>query len=169
MARQWAKLGATIVLWDRDEAGLAAARDFILQTGASAVHTYTCDLTDRDAVRSVGEQVLEEVGPIDVLVNNAGIVSGKSLLEISDEEIVRTFEVNSLALFGHHGSFFRKCSSEERVISSPLLLQLVSSAYRSSPIIARVNGPRLVLMSLCGWNSTDLPRSKDDRCLSLLH
>ena len=99
MARQWAKLSATIVLWDRDEAGLAAARDFILQTGASAVHTYTCDLTDRDAVRSVGEQVLEEVGPIDVLVNNAGIVSGKSLLEISDEEIVRTFEVNSLALF----------------------------------------------------------------------
>ncbi|MEC8049261.1 MAG: SDR family oxidoreductase [Myxococcota bacterium] len=99
MARQWANLGATIVLWDRDEAGLAAARDFILQSGASAVHTYTCDLTDRDAVRSVGEQVLEEVGPIDVLVNNAGIVSGKSLLEISDEEIVRTFEVNSLALF----------------------------------------------------------------------
>ena len=32
-------------------------------------------------------------------MNNAGIVSGKSLLEISDEEIVRTFEVNSLALF----------------------------------------------------------------------
>ena len=65
MARQWAKLGATIVLWDRDEAGLAAARDFILQTGASSVHTYTCDLTDRDAVRSVGEQVLEqEVGPL---------------------------------------------------------------------------------------------------------
>ena len=31
MARQWANLGATIVLWDRDEAGLAAARDFILQ------------------------------------------------------------------------------------------------------------------------------------------
>ena len=64
MARQWANLGATIVLWDRDEAGLAAARDFILHSGASAVHTYTCDLTDRDAVRSVGEQVLEEVGPI---------------------------------------------------------------------------------------------------------
>ena len=99
MARKWAEMGATIVLWDRDEAGLAAARDFVLQKGASSVYTYTCDLTDRDAIREVGAKVLEEVGPIDVLVNNAGIVSGKSLLEISDEEIIRTFEVNSLALF----------------------------------------------------------------------
>ena len=95
MARQWANLGATINR-DRDEAGLAAARDFILQSGASAVHTYTCDLTDRDAVRLVGEQVSWS-DPL-MLVNNAGIVSGKSLLEISDEN-VRTFEVNSLALF----------------------------------------------------------------------
>ena len=99
MARVWGKMGAQIVLWDRDEVGLAAAKDFVLQSGAPAVYTYTCDLTDRDAVREVGEQVLADVGTIDVLVNNAGIVSGKSLLEISDEEIVRTFEVNSLALF----------------------------------------------------------------------
>src|SRR5207247_8346795 len=34
-----------------------------------------------------------------ILINNAGVVSGKGLLEISEEAIQRTFDVNTLALF----------------------------------------------------------------------
>jgi all-trans-retinol dehydrogenase (NAD+) len=38
-------------------------------------------------------------GDVDVLVNNAGVVTGRPLLELSDEHIERTFAVNTLALF----------------------------------------------------------------------
>jgi all-trans-retinol dehydrogenase (NAD+) len=38
-------------------------------------------------------------GDVDVLVNNAGIVSGRPLLELPDERIEKTFAVNTLALF----------------------------------------------------------------------
>ena len=45
------------------------------------------------------DEVRSAAGEVDVLVNNAGIVSGRPLLELSDERIERTFAVNTLALF----------------------------------------------------------------------
>ena len=41
----------------------------------------------------------DEVGPVDVLVNNAGVISGQLLSELTDEAIERTLAVNTLALF----------------------------------------------------------------------
>merc|ERR1712181_175138 len=41
----------------------------------------------------------EEVGPVTILVNNAGIVSGNTLLDTPDNKIVKTFEVNVFAHF----------------------------------------------------------------------
>ena len=45
------------------------------------------------------KQVQEEVGNVAVLVNNAGIVAGKKVMESEDESIERTFAVNTLAHF----------------------------------------------------------------------
>jgi all-trans-retinol dehydrogenase (NAD+) len=53
------------------------------------------DVTDADAVATEAAAA----GPIDVLVNNAGVVSGRRLLEATEAQIRRTFEVNVLAHF----------------------------------------------------------------------
>ena len=58
-----------------------------------------CDLSDRDAIKRAAAETIEALGTVDVLINNAGVVSGKDLLEISDEQIELTFDVNALALF----------------------------------------------------------------------
>jgi all-trans-retinol dehydrogenase (NAD+) len=50
-------------------------------------------------VYRVAEQVKVAAGPVDILINNAGIVSGKQLLDIPDEKIAMTFAINTLALF----------------------------------------------------------------------
>ena len=42
------------------------------------------------------EKVREEVGNVAVLVNNAAVLPAKSFLDLSDEEIERTFNVNVL-------------------------------------------------------------------------
>ncbi len=47
-------------------------------------HGYTCDLADRQAVYALAEKVKAEVGAVTILVNNAGIVSGKPFLETPD-------------------------------------------------------------------------------------
>ena len=98
MAEQLAAQGAHLILWDVNEAGLNAVRDE-LAAHPGGVAVYACDLTDREAIYATARRVLDEHGPIHTLINNAGIISGKPLLEIPDEHIERTFSVNTLALF----------------------------------------------------------------------
>ena len=40
------------------------------------------DLSQREEIYRIADAVKEEVGKVDVLVNNAGIVSGKNILEV---------------------------------------------------------------------------------------
>ena len=87
--------GARLTLLDRDAAGLKAVRD--VMGGDTAA--YTVDLSDRAAVRAVAAEILAARGTVDILINNAGIVTGKPLLECTDEAIEKTFQVNTLALF----------------------------------------------------------------------
>jgi len=98
MARQMGAEGARLVLWDVNAAGLESLRAELARGGVR-VATYTCDLSDRDAIAAAAARTLAEQGTVDILINNAGIVSGKTLLDESDADIERTFAVNTLALF----------------------------------------------------------------------
>jgi len=98
IALECATRGATIALWDRDAAGLEQVRDEITRRGGRA-HCTTVDLTDREAIKAAAAVTLDQLGTVTVLINNAGVVTGKTLLEASDAEIERTFQVNTLAGF----------------------------------------------------------------------
>jgi len=98
LATELAHAGAKVVLWDIDAVGLGQAQAELASAGHEA-DIHTCDLTSREEIAAVAAQTLAESGPIDILINNAGIVSGKNLLDISDQEIEQTFQVNTLALF----------------------------------------------------------------------
>ena len=98
LAARLANEGARLVLWDIDSAGLESAKAELAGSGRE-VEVYTCDLTNREDIAAVAERTLSDGGPIDILVNNAGIVAGKRVLDLSDQEIERTFQVNTLALF----------------------------------------------------------------------
>lgn len=104
MAIKIAARGARLILWDLDSQRLDGLRAELAAQGV-AVQTYGCDLAQRDAIRATAARVLGDVGQVDVLVNNAGIVNGKSLLDSSDDEIERTFRVNTLALFSTTRAF----------------------------------------------------------------
>ena len=90
--------GARLVLWDVNPQGLAATAAELEKQGRK-VATYVCNLTDRRAIADAASRTLQETGPVDILINNAGVVSGKTLLEASENDIQRTFDVNVLALF----------------------------------------------------------------------
>ena len=58
---------------------------------------FTCDITDASAVRTVVDQVAEQFGGIDILVNSAGILSGRdSSLRTNSVEMHRYFDVNAV-------------------------------------------------------------------------
>lgn len=99
LALELARRGAVPVVWDVDEARLSSTVAELQQLSSGRARGYTCDVRDPAAVRERAEEVRHEVGDPMILVNNAGVVSGARLLELSDEAIRRTFEVNVLALF----------------------------------------------------------------------
>lgn len=96
LALKFAECGATIVLWDINEEKVFAVAEEVRALGNEAF-AYVCDCSSREDVYRVAERVKREVGDVAILVNNAGVVSGKRVLENSDEAIEKTFKVNTLS------------------------------------------------------------------------
>ena len=89
---QAARKGAHVIIWDRDRDAAERVRDEILAEGGSA-ESHVVDITEVPVV----DRVAERSGRVDVLINNAGVVSGKHLLDATESDIRRTYEVNALA------------------------------------------------------------------------
>lgn len=98
LAERIAAENAHVILWDIDGQALRELSGKLKAEGHRS-SSYLCDVGDREAVYARAERVLEQCGSVDVLINNAGIVTGKLFLAASDEEIERTFKINTLALF----------------------------------------------------------------------
>ena len=94
LCRQAAARGARVIVWDLDGDAAAKTAELITSAGGAAGHQQV-DVTDTVAVAAAAA----EAGPVDVLVNCAGVVTGKPLLEASDAQIRRTFDVNVLGLY----------------------------------------------------------------------
>jgi all-trans-retinol dehydrogenase (NAD+) len=75
---------------------------------------YHCNVMDNEAVRQVATAVQSEVGKVDILINNAGIVSGKFITDLSDEHITRTMGVNVLSHFWTIKAFLPAMISSNR-------------------------------------------------------
>ncbi|XP_063824692.1 short-chain dehydrogenase/reductase family 16C member 6-like isoform X2 [Ostrinia nubilalis] len=89
-------LGATVVCVDINPRGNQDTVN-IIQGNKGKAHRYECDVTDRDAINALAEKVRREVGEVTMLVNNAGIMPCKPILETSEKEIRALFDVNILA------------------------------------------------------------------------
>ncbi|XP_077990585.1 epidermal retinol dehydrogenase 2-like [Glandiceps talaboti] len=98
LALNFAKLGATLVLWDISKEWNDETARQIGQIGGKA-HSYVCDVTKKEEVYRTAEQVTKDVGHVTILVNNAGVMAGKKLLELPDYLIERTMNVNTMAIF----------------------------------------------------------------------
>ncbi|XP_013791881.1 epidermal retinol dehydrogenase 2-like [Limulus polyphemus] len=98
LALRFAKLGTRVVLWDINREGCEETERQVRELGGQA-YVYDCDVSDCNSINKRAAQVKQEVGSITILVNNAGIVTGKRFLDCSEKEIVKTFEVNALSHF----------------------------------------------------------------------
>src|SRR3954468_3378890 len=90
--------GAKVAIGDVDA---AAAETPAAELGAGAIGLRV-DVTDRAAFTAFLDAVEERLGPIDVLVNNAGIMAVTSLEDEDDASITRQIEINLHAVI--HGT-----------------------------------------------------------------
>jgi all-trans-retinol dehydrogenase (NAD+) len=99
MALKAARQGATVVAWDIDGGRLDVLVKEIDDVAPGRGHSYVVDVTDADLVTEMAKKVESEVGPVDVLILNAGVINGKLIEDLTDAEIRKTFDVNVLGLY----------------------------------------------------------------------
>ena len=151
VAERLAREGALVALWDLDgeKAAEAAAR-------LESAEGWGCDVSDRKAVQEGVEQVEARLGPVGLLVNNAGIWRHTPVLEVEEAEWDALFRVNvkgilfcaqavasgmiqrrrgkivniaSVAGFGGSGDWSAYCASKAAAISLTLSLSAALAEY----------------------------------------
>ncbi len=96
VAERFARDGARVVIWDVNKDALAKTEAEFKAKGYD-VATSVVDVSDREAVYAAAGRVKAEVGPVDVLMNNAGIVRGGHFLDTDDDDNLRTIDINFTA------------------------------------------------------------------------
>jgi short-subunit dehydrogenase len=96
-AKKIADAGGEVVLVARTQENLDRVADEIRGDGGTA-HVYPCDLTDMDAIAAMADEVLADLGGVDLLINNAGRSIRRSLALSYDRihDYQRTMQLNYL-------------------------------------------------------------------------
>lgn len=91
-----ARNNAQVIVWDNNEKALQQLKDTCNESNL-IITTYVVDITEKELVYKYADIIKEEFGPVDILINNAGIVCGHTLLDIPDHMIEKTFKVNIIS------------------------------------------------------------------------
>lgn len=97
-AARLAAEGAGVALWDVDADGAQRAGDQLASAGAR-VHVEHVDVGDRPAVDAAAERTRAALGPVDTLVNNAGVVDAAEPWEVTDDSWERLLRINASGTF----------------------------------------------------------------------
>ena len=97
MGRMVLEKGAeSLIIWDVNQSSMQAVADEFATYGR--VYIYKVDITDSQLVAQTYQQVKQECGSVDILINCAGIVRGNKTFDQQTEQDIRlTFEVNTIA------------------------------------------------------------------------
>ncbi|XP_003745099.1 short-chain dehydrogenase/reductase family 16C member 6 [Galendromus occidentalis] len=96
VAEKIARLGARCVLVDIDKEKNDKAAAEIRAANFDA-WSYACDISKEDQIEKMHDWIKREVGPVDVVINNAAIVNCQEILALEPHRVRRNFEVNTLS------------------------------------------------------------------------
>lgn len=96
-ARRLVRAGCAVAIWDINQSALDAACAELRGTGGMVIGLI-CDVSDVAAVRAAADQTVRELGPVDILINNAGYIRGGDLLDVAEDILAKTVDVNLTSL-----------------------------------------------------------------------
>ena len=107
-----AEAGARVVVVDieRDDAEVVAAE--VRELGAEG-HARQCDVGGAEAVEALAQEVWEDIGPVGLLLNNAGVGAGARVLETAPENAEWIMRVNFFGVWYGCVAFGRRMAEKE--------------------------------------------------------
>ena len=95
MVRLMLERKAKVIIWDIHQEGID--RTIAEFSGKGKVFGYKVDVSSLEQIQETAKKVKAEIGVVDILINNAGIVVGKYFNEHTPSDISKTIDINTNA------------------------------------------------------------------------
>lgn len=165
IVRKFAQNGASIGLIARGDEGLEATKKEIESLGVKAVIA-KADVADHQQVEEAISLIENELGEIDVLVNNAMTSVFASFLEISPEEFKRVTEVNYLGYVNCTRAVLKRMKPRDK----GTIVQVGSAlAYRSIPLQSAYCGSKHAINGFTDSIRSELLHDKSNIHITAVH
>ncbi|KAM0748780.1 NAD(P)-binding protein [Meredithblackwellia eburnea MCA 4105] len=109
------------------------------------VKYYKCDVTDPENIAQVAKQIREELGQPTIIINNAGIARGKTILETSPEEYLLTYKVNVIGCLNILREFLPHIIS---INHGHIMTTASSASYMTIPQLSEYSSSKSAVLSL---------------------
>ena len=95
MVRLLLERKAKVIIWDINQESIDDTLSEFSDKGK--VYGYNVDVSNVEQIQETSKKVKQEIGVVDVLINNAGIIVGKYFSEHTASDISKTMEINANA------------------------------------------------------------------------
>ncbi len=134
IARAFAAEGAKVAVVSRSESSCGRTADEINTAHPGAARAYAVDVADHEAVQTLGKQIVEDFGGVNILVNNAGVTRDGLLMRMKEEDWDAVLDTNLKGAFNTVKAFMRPLMKAEdaRVINIASVIGLIGNAGQAN-------------------------------------
>ena len=134
IARAFAAEGASVVLISRSESSCGSAAEEINKTFPGSCTAYAVDVASHVAVQELAKKIGDEIGAVNVLVNNAGVTRDGLLMRMKEEDWDTVLDTNLKGAFNTVKAFMRPLMKGEnsRIINIASVIGLIGNAGQAN-------------------------------------
>jgi 3-oxoacyl-[acyl-carrier protein] reductase len=134
IARRLAAEGAMVAVVSRSESSCGKAADEINAEFPGAARAYAVDVADHDAVQELAKKIADELGQVNILVNNAGVTRDTLIMRMKEEDWDTVLDTNLKGAFNTVKAFMRPLmkAADPRIINIASVIGLIGNAGQAN-------------------------------------
>jgi 3-oxoacyl-[acyl-carrier protein] reductase len=134
IARALAAEGAKVAVVSRSESSCGKAAEEINAAFPGSATAYAVDVADHAAVQELAKRITDELGPVNILVNNAGVTRDTLLMRMKEEDWNTVIDTNLKGAFNTVKGFMRGLMKTEdpRIINIASVIGLIGNAGQAN-------------------------------------
>jgi 3-oxoacyl-[acyl-carrier protein] reductase len=134
IARTLAAEGAKVAVVSRSASSCGKAADEINAEFPGSATAYAVDVADHEAVQELAKKIGDEMGAVNILVNNAGVTRDGLLMRMKEEDWDTVLDTNLKGAFNTVKAFMRPMMKAEdaRIINIASVIGLIGNAGQAN-------------------------------------
>jgi len=134
IARMLASEGAKVAVVSRSESSCGKAAEEINAAFPGSAIAYAVDVADHAAVQELAKKIGEDLGTVNILVNNAGVTRDGLLMRMKEEDWDTVLDTNLKGAFNTVKAFMRVLMKAEdpRIINIASVIGLIGNAGQTN-------------------------------------